>query len=433
MDYYEPPIPAANEELLTYNVANTGTNTSQNDNLCNDIFPENAVNRPGFESDGIAAGDKSELWGHLQSSKEAYFVKRAAWLDLLDGGDTDQWMTTVQSANSTNAAVVLTDLQNLAPYLSQPVLLAAVQNSAFDASDLYDLLGMHPEVLQDPFFFAALEQSGLWTPTELADLRDIAESTTSVRGTEMAKVNAAEQAWQYWINLQISTLYKDTLAPNLDSVRFWLKQNPSLYGDYAIAQSYLAQDSNSLATAWLDSIELRHVIDSSLQAEWHLQKSFLQWKVQIVDSTDWLHSLDNGDLTFLEQLAQDSDSRTGAQAEALLNFAYGYDYIRAPELPEPAIAPRLQQEEETPVVESLQAYPNPSRGWLVVHYQLPKESSQANLRFYSPNGQMVHEQALEQVQGQALVQLPDLPAGVYFYTIFYKEGQSAVRRLVLAP
>jgi hypothetical protein len=74
------------------------------------------------------------------------------------------------------------------------------------------------------------------------------------------------------------------------------------------------------------------------------------------------------------------------------------------------------------------AWPNPARGiWQI---DAPSEDSYS-LRLYSPQGQLVWQQA--QYQAGEAIYLPDLPAGIYLWELQSLWGQRAHGKLVWQP
>jgi hypothetical protein len=72
-------------------------------------------------------------------------------------------------------------------------------------------------------------------------------------------------------------------------------------------------------------------------------------------------------------------------------------------------------------------YPNPSAGMVNIEF---KEPGNNLIRVFDTKGNLVYEQQIE--NQQELLDLSNLPQGLYMIRVFNEEGASAYRRIILA-
>ncbi len=119
----------------------------------------------------------------------------------------------------------------------------------------------------------------------------------------------------------------------------------------------------------------------------------------------------------VKDIAGNSKCLAGAQAQALLNAYYGYQYFvspKRPTAPEERSAP-LQQEE--PAGKTLSVFPNPSKGNFTFRYNLLEDLDGAKLTLTDAQGRVLLEQWLPGWQGSFAWNAPKGLKGVVFYQL----------------
>ena len=72
---------------------------------------------------------------------------------------------------------------------------------------------------------------------------------------------------------------------------------------------------------------------------------------------------------------------------------------------------------------SIQLFPNPTAGLLVVNYQLP-QATELNAKLLAANGQLVRQERLNSLDQQFYLDLSSLPAGSYLLQMHADNGHA---------
>ncbi len=76
--------------------------------------------------------------------------------------------------------------------------------------------------------------------------------------------------------------------------------------------------------------------------------------------------------------------------------------------------------------------PNPFQGSTVIDYEIPSSAKNAELNFYSPNGQLVKTVAIDHTGvGELTFRASDVPSGVYSYTLVIDGNEVSSKLMVL--
>lgn len=78
------------------------------------------------------------------------------------------------------------------------------------------------------------------------------------------------------------------------------------------------------------------------------------------------------------------------------------------------------------------AYPNPANSLVSINYNVNEFSEKGKLVFYDMLGKSVKEITLNDKQGVAKINIADLNAGIYFYTLIVNDKAISTKKLVIS-
>lgn len=118
-------------------------------------------------------------------------------------------------------------------------------------------------------------------------------------------------------------------------------------------------------------------------------------------------------------------------------FAYCLDYSVFPEiiwtniysLPGTSITGVLAADQEPNF--SLNAYPNPSRDYVRIEYQLPANINNASLFLIDSNGRSVKDYQIDGHTDYLALNVDDLSKGVYYYFIKYDKFRTETKKIIV--
>ena len=358
------------------------------------------------------------------------------WTNQLDAGDSNLWLDKVNNADAGSAEDIKAELLSLAPWASEPVLIAMVNNAAFSSSQLLEVLEVHPDVLRKATFFSFLQndQSAL-DYSQVKGLEAFASNVTArtdlaaaITSANNDKVYAGHQVIRHYLN--------DTVPPVLDTLKNWYLNIGDIPSDYAITALYWEYNQINDATTWLEDMPNRHNFTSKEQENYDDYKSLKELFKNVFSDNRSLLGLNSAELATLTTLAEKGVALASVQAQNLLNFAYNGNYRKEAYLPEIIQERKLSKEEEEILIENpdwiIKAVPNPTRAQTVLSYQLGDIEGEAHLYVHNIKGQQVFMSRLQKPLGEVLINTSEWSPGTYFCVIRIGKEQSKVYKLSVA-
>ncbi len=345
----------------------------------------------------------------------------------VDGGDKGSLLNTV-SFGSGSAAY--TALGNASPYLSDDVLLAAINSSGgrgMTEAQLLDILVQNSPLSEG--VAVVMKTSPALSAASLATLELAQTGVSGMMGLEAERAGWTSRRKDALYGLVGEWLFNDSTDGNLDSALACLSTETDAEarrnvinlqmekGDFNAAKTEmekLAMDDPSPEN--LDFVEYTGVISELLHHP---------WKAYSLSGTPPLEELITG-LT-----ATEKDEQTWRQAMLLLEINFQAHYETEIKFPEP---PSKKVEQELIGVEleetELQFYPNPTRDRIFF-----KGDEFANhdvqVALYNNMGRMVRSEVIRKGE-EGVLDLSELPNGMYILKMESQSGKNRVSKVLLA-
>ncbi len=423
--FYNPLAANAEEEPFCFPAA-TVVKIQDIENECNLDAPSEEI------PDKDLAGLKEKVLKAREEFADAY----KAYLDLLDGGDSEDLRTKVAGITLYNRTARLNELYSGSPYLSAQVLQEVMDQSLLSSAHKTEVLKRNPESLRKAETWKQVLGYIGFSAVEMDTLRAARARTTPRDSVEQA-LGSKQAVLHVGANRLIRHYLVDTSAWQLDSIRFWSMAKWSATAAYRAVDTYLAAGDTTAARAALQSMEADFGLDPAQELEHELMKMLKEVDIDRISQGKGWHELGEAELKALEDIAYYGSTGAGVRAQNILNAFYGAGHYHEPILPTGIQAlstpgsNRPETSKAPKVPAQVQAFPNPARQSVTFRYTLPEGTEQAELSIQDVNGQIIS--VLPIIEGQATASWDSrpYPAGLYFYTLHLPNHRLATQKLVI--
>jgi hypothetical protein len=236
-------------------------------------------------------------------------------------------------------------------------------------------------------------------------------------------------------DLLIQDLLRDTNAIERSLLHSLLADKQSLEADYAIVAGYLAEGEYLNASQKLDSIPLLHPLDAEALTEHAYFNELSNLWQETYSTGKSLANLDTLALASVQHIADNSQRRAGALAQGILNTWYGSHYRVTPILsgggaPQGLIAPPAGHS-HLPSSDYLSVYPNPARGSVYFHWNLPNEIQSATISIRDLRGKLIDLFEITEKAGKKEWSVERLESGIYIYILNLPDGTFQTSKLTI--
>ena len=371
-----------------------------------------------------SAAEKAALAEGYASAGAAHESLARVYASRIDGGSTPAETADINTAAPSDLWRLRARLLGHSPYLSQEALTAAAdRHDVFPESVLFEILAANPDELKKDTLIRYMEQKESPLPQYMTGLlRQMAFGTTA-RTALLAQMGHYAHERDLAAGDLVRSNLNDTLADHAD-LRAWLGNMESLAADRLAVASFVQQRDFGSALALAESLpELYGLQGSGLDD--HSDCMSLLSLYQTLDGEGRnAHQLTEAEAAMVEGIAENGRGASRAMAEALLqSLSDGrVPSIDCPRLPETAggrgtaatPAPALLSKA---LGFSASLTPNPATTWAAIDYTLPRGATKATLILTNALGMAVMAAELDGSQGQKVLDLRLLAAGVYGYAV----------------
>ena len=400
------------------------------EHTCPDHFPEGI--------DILLDDNKiTALRTEYAENKEEYNNTTALFESLKDGGDTPGTILDIETSWPDETWELRAQLLAESPHLSEEVLMeAAIRTDVLPHTILFEICMANPEEMRNERFLEFLSTKEEPMPQYMIeDLRDGADEETykSVLQNEMAMYKLLYTSASIQI---IRNIVLDSIAINHDSLRVWLDKTGTLNAVYQIVDSYLAQDDYTNANQVMNDIPNNFELTAEQNKEYDF---FYDLKTVLITAHQQNRNalqLDSTEVADLETIADSSNSIAGAQAQSLLNFAYGYNYFNFPIPAKPGeksgkVKDFGSVDHNNQKENHVTAHPNPANQWVAFDYNLPYPAENATIVIRDVSGKTVTILRVNRSYGQTIWDTRGKTSGIYFYSLEVNGNIIDKRKLII--
>jgi hypothetical protein len=375
---------------------------------------------------------KQEAREKFAEASLAYQTEKAAYEELIDGGNTDSLLTLIENGDRNNNEQIRQFLLSLSPYLSAAVLEAVTdRDDIFTDSIQSEIFIANPDELRRQSIRDLVEVE--FSPTMALEI--LSNDSVQTQRTEKINLVSTHLTDLHWnANLLIAGILQDTTGTDVDSMRYWLAGKQSIEADYAVVLTYLGDGDSVKAFQLLNQIPSNYDF-TELQSVEHIYFTDLaSFWLDLLESNTAITDLDSAQVAFLENIADNSVRQAGAIARGILNTAYGYYYRvipEDPEAPQPLILPPGNAVKPAVFPATLSAYPNPAKNSITFAWRLAEESETAEIAITDMKGSLVAKIPVSGKRGKIVWNTGNLEPGVYSYRLMANQGNLATAKLVI--
>ena len=355
------------------------------------------------------------------------------YINLKDGGSTPAELQAVETAQPSDMWELRSQLLGDSPHLSMDVLKkTADRTDVFSDQALFDILSANPDELKKDELMKYLEEKDDPLPDYMIEiLKEVAEGTTYKTVLQNQMAEHSRKKARAAMDIIRSLLNEET--PDMNELRNWLDNLGGLNADRQIISTYLHEGNYTDALALADLLPGLYEMEGEALEAHNDYESLLNLYKTLGEQDRNTYQLTEDEINDLEVIAENSRGQAAAQAQGILESAYGQHFYSCTDLEgNPADKSQgINMEDAAQLKQvSVSVHPNPAQDWTTFEYQLSSEESNGVITLVNAEGKTVQTLQLQGKQGQKLVDTRKLKAGAYFYT-FKTEGVVQAGKLII--
>jgi parallel beta-helix repeat protein len=320
------------------------------------------------------------------------------------------------------------ELMSMSPYLSDEVILAAINNDAFSSLMIKLLMAANTHALHNPEIMQAIFERVPAMPESY--IAEIESGFDQVSQLDLLRGDVA--ATRHLVDVLTNDIKRhyqmefedgeDVLEEYID----FIASINTLDSKYELAALYLQKGDFTSIAATLDSIPFIFELDE-LQQEDHAN-----WQIYFEIASDFKQSgiypdsLSATQISDLEAIAELEFSRVAPAARALLMLnQHGFEYKEEVK-PVPEYTPRKRNPKsgiQKAQASTLKVYPNPCNDYTTLEYRTGDKYNNLRVELTDALGKTVFSQKLKGGDNEELLSLSKLRPGVYLLKLI---GDNAV-------
>jgi hypothetical protein len=429
-----------NYPILYYYDAGSGTANPNPSYQISRLPARNSNNCPSHYGGGssgrsivLTVDEKLATEQEYLAASNNYNNVKTLYDNLQDGGDTEGLQTEVETAWPDDTWELRAELLGKSPHLSTEVLKAAADKTeVLPESILFEILAANPDELRKEELISYLEDKENPLPGYMIDiLHQVAYGTTYKTALQNQMAESTRLKTRAANDMLRSILNEEERDYN--ALRNWLDNLGGLKADQQIIESYFTEGNVDDALALADIIpELYQLSEYDLD-EHNYYLEMLNLRIDLLQQGRSYNELTAGEITQLENLAQNSHGTAGAQARAILEQSLGQHFCDCLNImgnqsfKSTTINPALLNQA---LGVNCTVEPNPAREWAAFDYTLPEAEGKGVINITDASGRVIKTIEVTGTQGQYVWDTREVKPGVYFYT-FVVNGTGTTSKLVI--
>ena len=380
------------------------------------------VREPGGGGGGTGTDDG--IRNRMASNESKADSTNAILTALVDGGNSDVLEQQVIESMPPEAYDLYMSLMGKSPYLSDSVMMAAVEKENVLPNILVkDILVANPQAAKSEKVMQKVDEKA--NPMSDDMKAEILLGKYIVAAKE--KLEAQVDWYKHQRAMALNDLKRYYLADTLnqlatDSLIMLLEQESGLNEKYELAFEYMNKGDYNTASGVITGIPAQFSLNSQ-QQEYYNDLNTLYGVLSDLHQADTTYEgLTESQTGTLIQLADNSQYRAGAYARNILMYLDKYAYTPPIILPDTGMKSSNAIEIEKPVKKSfpkLKLYPNPAYDYVVVEMLIGNVSG-ADIEIDDNSGRKVLNAKLPAKSQQRVISLKGLSRGIYILKIVYE-------------
>ncbi len=383
----------------------------------------------------IGVPGETDLRSSLQSANSNLATLEQNYSSKLDNGNTTQMLSDAIALTSQNASAFHANLMNLAPFVSNDVVVALIENeSNYSETYLLQLLDSNSSSMHNLEVIEALNNRT--TRLSTSDIEDLTEKdllTLDEREELESGMAHYRSIQKVAVNNLVSIFLSDTVDydQTMDSVIALLGRQNCPLQQFTLAELQMMHGSNSDAASALavsQTMNLSEYLDN-------YHDDLEDW-FQILSDTSlsFEDTLTTAQLSAITTLYNSSQSyRVMAYTRAIM-MAFGEEEYSEPvyfiNSENPAKGSTESKNEDLIPTDELQMYPNPVDGFITFQFNGRKNISLSQYEFINVMGQTIAKGSMKSGSNVYTLAI-DLPVGVYHAVVTLSNQEKIIRPFVV--
>jgi hypothetical protein len=321
----------------------------------------------------------------------------------------------------------LNELLANSPYLSDEVLLAAIENSAFTSLMIKLIMVANPQASRNNDIMEAIYNRVPEMPESYIEEIEAGEDAISQLDLLENDVATDNHALRMIVEDIKRGLREDTTSSSIeDSLLFYYFRNSSLRDMYDIAALYLQRGEFEEMNDLLNDLSSNYDFNEEQNHDYEQFTSLFDVAEEIFQYDEFDSCLTANDLQLLEGIKNDSSTQASKLALSLLNRvnrAYSYDELVVPFDTSQIEKSSIESRYIKVLDDMIKIYPNPSNGYFNVEYSISgSKNNDLNLEIYDATGRRQYSKLLLLPSGIESIDVSQLSNGTYSLSII-SEGK----------
>jgi len=355
---------------------------------------------------------------------------------LVDGGNTDQLASDIQTSTSPEAVPLYDELIAKSPYLSDTVMITAVsKESVISSSMIADILSSNPQAAKSEKVLEEVDNR--FNPLTDEQKSQVMEGLTTIGGKEVLESQLAgyNLEYSYALNNVIRYFRGDSLCPNSDdSISGYLSNCNYIWARYQEAFIRNETHDSAGASVILSAIPQEFTLTPVTQTEHQYFSQLMTIENAMKSSDKSLLQVDSMQIVNLNTIKQGSEGMMKVYARNLLYGIQGItDYSEPYQLPQPGLKESKIRWVTTavPSQNSLKLYPNPANNYVIAEYFLKDQKLKCKIRLFGNAGELLKEAPVFSSHGYCKFVLDGLTPGMYICKIMCDNGTLDAVKLII--
>jgi hypothetical protein len=340
----------------------------------------------------------------------------------VDGGNTPGLVQTTELAYPWEAYTLYNELMAASPYLSDEVLIAAIQNEdALPPLMLKLILLANPQAVSSGEVMDAL--LARYNPFPEEWIQELEQGLEVISPREELEADVSYYAGERKTYLDLLKQYylADTSANAMQNLQQLLVTESDIDSRYELVFAKIANNEFTAANTILENMESALPENDLEISRYYKMREIVPYIIQLYSATD---SWENIDQSRIIELSETDEDLPGSLARAI-RMHYDESYIYS----EPIyVNENIEQKSSTAAKANktainadkqyLKLRPNPANDYIVVSYEINNNINGLRLIICNALGKTVYEKELNKPKDELLITLKDYTKGNYIVTLY---------------
>ena len=374
---------------------------------------------------------------------------QANYIQLIDGGNTEALIETVQGELSNDVSKIRQELKQKTPYLSQDVLKTVAKENLLPQALLLEESLANPDATKDYNFIEFLKyETPNPLPAYMIKMIEASWDKKTLRTYMEDELGCLTYNRDFFCNRMISNLVEDSTATPKE-LRTLLLSRGTLNDYFFAAETYLQENNfNGAFSTMYNYTQINPKLDKEIAIEIEHYYNYLSWLESLSKSKRNIYQLDKDDIEDLIDYVNKSIGRGRVLAH---NILCGLYEICIEDMSEKSKKPngthgRRGESANGQKDEWVQVFPNPAKEYTSFIWNIETgangrkhestngrkdESAKLQLSISDPTGKQLLTRKLDGAQGQWIWETATVPAGSYMYRVTHNGLQVGSGKIVI--